>query len=969
MKFFAVLFLAASTSLAADFYTGQAARLVIGQRTFTAQDQGASDTLVGGVGGVAYARDTLFVADANRIAADPNNNRVLVFNNLSSMLPSPTGELQYTQTCPVCGGTATVVLGQPDFTETAYSSPPTQTALRTPTSVASDGVRLAVADTDNNRVLIWNSIPSVNQAPPDVVLGQADFKSNVVANPPNASSLRGPQGVWIQNGRLFVADTFNNRILIWNSIPTTNGKAANVVLGQPSFNVTVQADISQVTPNPQATNLVSPVSVTCDGQRVYVADLGQNRVLIWNSIPTSNQQPADVVLGQPDMISAISNDSSALCPASGSALTISAATNAAPVVFTTSTNHGLTTGQTVSISGATGNWTSVNGTFAVTVQSDTTFSIAVASTNFGALSGSLSAQGYPGLCSATMDFPRYALSDGNRLFVADGGNDRVLVYESVPTSNGRAADVVLGQPTENINLGSDAAYEWRRSSADSLRTPLSLAWDGTNLYVADPYNRRVMVFTLADKGIPYTGVRNSASRAIHAVGSIAFSGTIQADDKIAIKIGGTEYDYTIVAADTLDSLVTTFVDLINAGNGDPLVYASANPTLFAVILTARAEGSDGDAVAVTQATSRSDSTAVQITVTVPATLTGGQDAAKIAPGTIVEILGENLSEQTASAPSDADPLPTKLAGVEVYCDGIPIPLFYVSPVQVNAQIPFDVSDRTSVSTYVRVSWADGHVTVTNPVAVPIIPQNPGIFALDGQDPRVAVAMHYSSYATATISVDGVAIGGDVLNILIEDRTYTYTVQEGDTLTSIRDAFVTLINFDPRVAAFPSSIWTRIRLKSRVPGPEGNGIKISVNTPEGASAILTPFNEALCCASEAGSLVTDDNPAQPGETIVVYATGLGLIQPDTAQAAIRFGAKYQGPQFSQPQEFVSSLAGGKTANVLATGLKPGAVGIYEVHLELNSGQPTDPFAQVTIAQSEYVSNIVTVPVYNPSPPTQ
>jgi hypothetical protein len=32
-----------------------------------------------------------------------------------------------------------------------------------------------------------------------------------------------------------------------------------------------------------------------------VADLGNNRVLIWNSIPTTNQKAADVVVGQKDM--------------------------------------------------------------------------------------------------------------------------------------------------------------------------------------------------------------------------------------------------------------------------------------------------------------------------------------------------------------------------------------------------------------------------------------------------------------------------------------------------------------------------------------------------------------------------------------------------------------------------------------------------------------------------------------------
>src|SRR5207302_3990316 len=105
------------------------------------------------------------------------------------------------------------------------------------TAVATDGTIVAVADTDNNRILIWTSIPaSMNQAP-NLVLGQADFTSR--AQPGTgvvtATGLRGPQGVWIRNNKLFVADTQNHRVLIWTSIPTVNNQAPNLVLGQADF--------------------------------------------------------------------------------------------------------------------------------------------------------------------------------------------------------------------------------------------------------------------------------------------------------------------------------------------------------------------------------------------------------------------------------------------------------------------------------------------------------------------------------------------------------------------------------------------------------------------------------------------------------------------------------------------------------------------------------------------------------------
>jgi hypothetical protein len=269
--------------------------------------------LLGGVSGLAYAADTLFVVDSNRVGASPQNQRVLIYKNLSGTLPKPTDELGFDRPCPACRGTADVVLGQQDFSTTDIAL--TQKGLRTPTAVASDGRIVAVADTDNNRVLIWRSIPSSNGVPADVVIGQTDFTKGSIppGNVPNARSMRGPQGVWIQDGKLFVADTQNHRIMIYNSIPTSNGAAADVVLGQKDFGTFVEPDLTRATADTTASNLINPVAVTSDGIRLYVADLGHNRVLIWNSIPTRNQTPADVALGQPDTISAAANNSAKLC--------------------------------------------------------------------------------------------------------------------------------------------------------------------------------------------------------------------------------------------------------------------------------------------------------------------------------------------------------------------------------------------------------------------------------------------------------------------------------------------------------------------------------------------------------------------------------------------------------------------------------------------------------------------------------
>ncbi len=318
------------------FLTGQAARAVIGQPIFTTQISGgvngvataaspslpgiqtpASDRVFGAMGGLAFAGSTLFVADDNTLGLLPNNNRVLLFNNIGQTFPGPADEIPaFTARCPLCGGRANVIVGQPDITTVTAPNPPTAASMRLPLAVGSDGTILAVADTDNNRVLIWKSLPTTTGQPADLVLGQPDFVS-FAAGAPKANTLRGPQGVWVQNGMLFVADTGNNRILIWTSIPTSNNQPANLVLGQPNFTTGGQFDLANLSIATGATLMASPTSVTSDGTHVFVSDLGFNRVLIWNQIPTQNQKPADVEVGQLNMANSIPNDAGELCASNG----------------------------------------------------------------------------------------------------------------------------------------------------------------------------------------------------------------------------------------------------------------------------------------------------------------------------------------------------------------------------------------------------------------------------------------------------------------------------------------------------------------------------------------------------------------------------------------------------------------------------------------------------------------------------
>ena len=87
MKYFSLFIITAALAHGQQFVTGQAARLIIGQPTFTSLDTGSPSAFqLGAVGGIAYANNTLFVVDSNRVQATPVDNRVLIYNPRASVV-------------------------------------------------------------------------------------------------------------------------------------------------------------------------------------------------------------------------------------------------------------------------------------------------------------------------------------------------------------------------------------------------------------------------------------------------------------------------------------------------------------------------------------------------------------------------------------------------------------------------------------------------------------------------------------------------------------------------------------------------------------------------------------------------------------------------------------------------------------------------------------------------------------------
>jgi hypothetical protein len=220
-----------------------------------------------------------------------SNHRVLIWNTV------PTS----TQ------ARADVVVGQAGFGLSVAEC--TQSGLSSPESIETIDGKLIVTDSDNNRVMIWNTIPASDGALADIVLGQNSFTSCVPndddqdtiadANP-TARTLSYPSGAWSDGTRLIVADSSNNRVLIWNTFPTSNFTPADVVLGQ--------GDMTSNATGLSDKGMDFPYHMTANGNQLFVCDSGNSRVLIWDSIPTTSYAPADRVLGQSDFVHGTQND-------------------------------------------------------------------------------------------------------------------------------------------------------------------------------------------------------------------------------------------------------------------------------------------------------------------------------------------------------------------------------------------------------------------------------------------------------------------------------------------------------------------------------------------------------------------------------------------------------------------------------------------------------------------------------------
>jgi uncharacterized protein (TIGR03437 family) len=210
--------------------------------------------------------------------------------------------------------------------------------------------------------------------------------------------------------------------------------------------------------------------------------------------------------------------------------------------------------------------------------------------------------------------------------------------------------------------------------------------------------------------------------------------------------------------------------------------------------------------------------------------TVGQTGHPVSPGSLVSIFGSELAASLQSA--DSVPLSTTLGDVSVRFNDIPAPLHFVSPAQVNAQLPWGLLQgaQTGTATVVVRRGAAS----SQPRTVQLAQQSPGIY---------------------TLSAMGVGPG-------------------------------VIINVDDGSLSQPAGT---------VPG-------------------------------------YPTRPARTGSAIVIYASGLGPVDPPVADGAASLDA------LRTTVTPTAVLIGGRDAQVLFSGLSPQFPGVYQLNVVVPAGVP-------------------------------
>jgi uncharacterized protein (TIGR03437 family) len=378
--------------------------------------------------------------------------------------------------------------------------------------------------------------------------------------------------------------------------------------------------------------------------------------------------------------------------------------------------------------------------------------------------------------SAQLDTPTgLALDAAGNLYIADTGNSRIRIVT-------KSSGVITSLSTGSFNLSS----------------PRGVAVDvAGNVYIADTNNSRVLKVATVGSITKTTTVAGTSVIGPGGDGGPATSAQLNNPSSVAVDAAGNIYiadafNQRIRRVSAATGIITTVAGTGRSGyTGDGGSSTSAQLSFPRAVLV---DASGNIYISDTQ------NNVVRLMTPVPPSIGGVVTASafggfsSIAPGAWIEIYGSNLAADSrpwTGADFNGVNAPTSLAGTTVTIGGQAAFIGYISPGQVNAQVPSNVgTGRQQITVTTAVGTSAAYTVTVNPTAAGMLA--PGYLSIGGVQYVGALFPDYQTFVAPPGAISGYASRrarpGDVIVIFgvgfgpVPNIPAGQLVQSSNTLT-------------------------------------------------------------------------------------------------------------------------------------------------------------------------------------------